>query len=62
MVTMIVTDQKISEMTPKMLSLGHLDRVRIARVEHRLDGVQRARPDVAEDHAESTDGERRLRQ
>ena len=56
-VTMIVTDQKISEMIPKMLSCGHLDRVRIARTEDRLDGVQRARADVPEDNSESTDRE-----
>ena len=57
MVTMIVTDQKISEMIPKMLSSVHLDRVRIARVENRLDGVQRAGADVPEDNSESTERE-----
>ena len=35
----------------------HLDRVRIARTEDRLDGVQRARPDVPEDNSESTNRE-----
>jgi len=39
----------------------HLDRMRIARVEKRLDGVQRARPDIAEDNPQSTDRESPLR-
>src|SRR5580698_6781457 len=39
---------------------GHLHRVRIARTENGLDGVQRARPDVPEDHAERAQGKRRL--
>ena len=36
---------------------GHLDRVWVVRVEHRLDGVERARPDVPEDHAERADSQ-----
>jgi hypothetical protein len=36
---------------------GRRDRVRIARIEDRLDGVQRARADVPEDNAESADRE-----
>src|SRR5262249_57613287 len=39
---------------------GHRDRVRIARVEDRLDGVQRARADVPEDNPEGADRERPL--
>ena len=34
---------------------GDRDRVRVVRVEHRLDRVQRARADVAEHHAERTE-------
>src|SRR5215471_17395609 len=45
---------------PEDAVLGHLDRVGIARVEHRLDGVQRARADVSEDNAESTNRESQL--
>src|SRR5581483_4463663 len=39
---------------------GHRDRARVFWVEHRLDGVQRARADVPEHHPESTDGKRPL--
>ena len=56
-VTMIVTDQKISDTTPKIASCRRLDRMRVARVEDRLDRVERARPDVAEDDAERADRE-----
>ena len=39
----------------------HLDRVRIARTEDGLDGVQRARPDVPEDDSQSADRKSPLR-
>ena len=55
---MIVTDQKISEMIPKTLSVRHRDRVRVARVEDRLDRVERTGADVAEDHAQGADDQR----
>ena len=60
-VTMIVTDQKISEMIPKTLSVDAVTGMRVAGVEDRLDGVERAGADVAEDDAQGTDDERRLR-
>jgi hypothetical protein len=39
----------------------HFDRVRIARIENRLHGIQRARPDVPEHNAQSADRESTLR-
>ena len=39
---------------------GRLHRVRVARIEHRLDGVQGARPDIPEHDPQSTDGQRTL--
>ena len=54
-VTMIVTDQKISETMPKMWSRRRLDRVRVAWIEDGLDRVERARADVAEDDAERSE-------
>ena len=39
---------------PENVLRGHLDRVRIARIEDRLDGVQRAGADVPEDNPKST--------
>jgi hypothetical protein len=35
-------------------------RLDIGRGEAGLDGIQRARPDIAEDHAERSDGKRRI--
>ena len=55
---MIITDQKISETTPKTLSARDRDRVRVARVEDGLEGVDRAGADVAEDHAQRADEDR----
>ena len=59
-VTTIVTAQKISEMIPKTLSVVAVTGMRVARVEDRLDGVERAGADVAEDDAEGADDQRRL--
>jgi hypothetical protein len=42
---------------PEDVLRGYPDRVRVAWVEHRLLGVQRARPDIPEDHSESPDCE-----
>ena len=58
---MIVTDQKISETIPKTLVLETANRVWVVRVERRLDRVERARAEVAEDDPERADHERRLR-
>jgi hypothetical protein len=44
-VTMIVTDQKINEMIPYTLSVLTA-RMRVARAEHGLDGVDRAGADI----------------
>jgi hypothetical protein len=46
---------------PEDAVVRHLDRVRIARTEQRLHGIQRARADVPEDDAQGTDRESRLR-
>ena len=59
--TTIITDQKISEMIPKTLSVADRDRVRVVGVEDRLHRVERARADVAEDDAERADEQRPFR-
>ena len=54
---MIVTDQKISERTPKMLSVVALTGCGSPGLKTVWIGVERARADVAEDDAERADSE-----
>jgi hypothetical protein len=52
---MIITDQKINDTTPYTWSVHDRHRVRVGGVEDRLDGVDRAGPDVAEHDTECAD-------
>jgi hypothetical protein len=52
---MIITDQKTVDTTPNTLPRADRYRVRVGRVEHGLDRVDRAGPDVAEDDAQRAD-------
>lgn len=60
--TMTTTDQKMSETTPVQVLRGDRYGVRVLRVEHGLQGVDRAGADVTEDHAEGTDRQCEARQ